>query len=383
MSAATLPMACVMGDMDLVRALGLARVPCAAVAKPGAAPRGSRFVRSSLPWVDAWEDPGAMLEVLLAFAATQPLPPVLFYEEDRGLLLVSRNRERLAGAFRFVLADAELVEDLVDKSRFQRLAERLALPVPASRRLDPATLSGAADVDLRFPLIVKPLTRRPERWDPIAGGAKALQVETMGELRTLWPRLVDAGVSVLAQERVPGSEARIESYHVYVDALGKVAGEFTGRKIRTYPQVYGDSTALVITDDPGVRALGRELVERLGLRGVAKFDFKRGPDGRLHLLEVNPRFTLWSHPGAVAGVNLPELVYRDLVGLPRRAARPARAGVRWCRVWRDHAAARDAGVSTAAWLRWVLTCEAKCAMAWDDPVPVLYAGLWRCLHRHG
>jgi D-aspartate ligase len=230
---------------------------------------------------------------------------------------------------------------------------------------------------------VKPLTRRPDRWDPIAGGAKALQVETMGELRTLWPRLVDAGVSVLVQERVPGPEARIESYHVYVDALGRVAGEFTGRKIRTYPHVYGDSTALVITDDPGVRALGRELVERLGLRGVAKFDFKRGPDGRLHLLEVNPRFTLWSHPGAVAGVNLPELVYRDLVGLPRRAAGPARAGVRWCRVWRDRAAARDAGVSTAAWLRWVLACEAKCAMAWDDPVPVLYAGLWRCLHRHG
>ena len=59
-----------------------------------------------------------------------------------------------------------------------------------------------------------------------------------------------------------------------------------------------------------LRELGRTLVQRLGLRGVAKFDFKRAADGRLFLLEVNPRFNLWHHPGALAGVNLPALVFR-------------------------------------------------------------------------
>ena len=43
----------------------------------------------------------------------------------------------------------------------------------------------------------------------------------------------------------------------------------------------------------------------LGLRGVAKLDFKRTAAGELVLLEVNPRFNLWHLPGAVAGVNLP------------------------------------------------------------------------------
>jgi len=50
-----------------------------------------------------------------------------------------------------------------------------------------------------------------------------------------------------------------------------------------------------------VRRLGRELTERVGLRGFAKFDFKRDPDGRLWLLQVNPRFNLWHHVGADAG----------------------------------------------------------------------------------
>src|SRR5215831_6788909 len=95
-------------------------------------------------------------------ASAQPERPVLFYEEDAQLLLVSRYRERLAQAFRFVVADAALVEDLVDKARFQDLAERLHLPVPPARRFEPAGAK-PADLGLRFPLIIKPLTRL-ERW---------------------------------------------------------------------------------------------------------------------------------------------------------------------------------------------------------------------------
>ena len=45
-----------------------------------------------------------------------------------------------------------------------------------------------------------------------------------------------------------------------------------------------------------------------------KLDFKqREATGGLYLLEANPRFNLWHHAGAVAGVNLPLLVYRDPV----------------------------------------------------------------------
>ena len=142
-------------------------------------------------------------------------------------------------------------------------------------------------------------------------------------LAALVPRLAAGDVAVALQELVPGPETAIESYHVYVGAQGETVGEFTGRKIRTVPAAYGHSTALQITEAADVAALGRELVRRLGLRGVAKLDFKRAPSGELFLLEINARFNLWHHPGAVAGVNLPALVYGDLVGLPRGA--PPRA----------------------------------------------------------
>jgi len=373
------PLACVLGDADLLRALGIAGIPCVVAAAPGEPARYSRFARVVLDWADAWDRPEALLESLERFGAAQSTRPVLFYEEDRELLLVSRSRERLRRHFRFVVPAAELVEDLVDKGRFQALAQRLDLPVPAARVLDPR--ADSVPLDLPLPLVLKPLVRRGDQWDPIAGGAKALRVDSPLALASLWPRLAAARITVVLQELIPGPETCIESYHVYVDEHGETVGEFTGRKLRTWPLSHGDSTALVITDAPDVTALGREVVRRLGLVGVAKFDFKRAPDGRLYLLEVNPRFTLWHHLGARAGVNIPAQVYADLAGLPRAAMRQARAGARWCKPWDDVRAARAAGISFLRWLPWALSCEATRVVAWDDPMPFIRGVLWRVMSR--
>lgn len=374
-------LACVLGDMDLVRPLGLAGVRCAVVGAPGGATAHSRFTERTIPWEGGCDD--ALVDRLLRFGAAQPDKPVLYMEEDAQLLMVSRHRDRLAAVFRFAIADGDLVETLVDKGRFQALAERLDLPVPRTRRLRPLPGSEAPDLDLRYPVIVKPLTRRPP-WDEIEGLGKAIRLEGPEELRALWPRLIPVGIDLLAQELIPGPETRIESHHVYIDAGGNVAGEFTGRKIRTYPVDYGHSTALTITDIDGegadVAALGRGIAARIGLTGVAKFDFKRDPDGRLHLLEINPRFNLWHHLGAVAGVNLPALVHADLTGRPRPAPAKARPGACWCHISKDRLAARDSGLSTARWLAWVARCEAK-AITPDDPMPFLRPKLDRLLAR--
>lgn len=369
--------ALVLGDADLVRALGLAGIPSSVVAPPGSASRFSRSTTSALPWIDPWDQAGALVDALVAWGLTQAEPPVLFYQEDRSLLLVSQFREQLRRAFRFVIPEHTLVEQLVDKHRFQELAARLGLDVPAARAINPADEPMPAGDEFTFPVIVKPITRRNDRWQQIASEGKALQVDSYAALAVLWPRLAAAHASVLVQSLVPGPESCIESYHTYVGERGEIVAEFTGKKIRTWPAAYGDTTALEITELPDVEAQGREAVGRLGLRGVAKLDFKRAPDGRLFLLEVNPRFTLWHHPGAQAGVNIPALVYGDLTGRARGEPVRARSGVRWCKVWSDRSAARADGVSLFRWLPWVLGCEAKSAFALDDPMPLLGAALWR------
>lgn len=370
------PLACVIADTDVVRPLGLAGIRCACVAEREWAPAWSRYTVERIEWADSWDAPDELLRSLLAFAERQSEPAPLFVQQDRDLLLASREREALGQAFRLLLADAETIEDCVDKARFGELAARVGLPVPRSAPVSPREGSDPPELALDFPIVLKPVTRREARWRPYNQGHKAIQAGSRRELEDAWPRLVAIGVELVAQELVPGGEERIESYHAYVDERGEVAGEFTGRKLRTLPPRFGDTTALEITDAGDVRELGRDCIARLRLKGVAKLDFKRTPAGELRLLEVNPRFNLWHHPGAIAGVNLPALAYADLTGAPRPPTSRARPGITWSMPWDDWRAARATGLSRRQWLAWQARCDTWHVIAPSDPMPFVRTILW-------
>lgn len=374
------PLALVMGDVDMVRALGLAGIGAAFFGPDDEPARLSRHVRAQLPWIDPWDEQEELVEALLAFARAQPEPPVLLPQTDATLLLASRHRDRLSEGFRLALADAELVEGLVDKGRFQALAAEHALPVPPAQRLRPVPGGPPPALEVPFPLVVKPLTRTPG-WTQLAGSSKALHVLDGDGLAAAWPELSELPTELLAQQLISGPESRIESFHVYVDPRGEIAGSFTGRKIRTFPVDYGHSTAVEIVALPDVAQLGREVVARLALKGVAKLDFKRDDAGRLHLLEINPRVNLWHYPGALAGVNLPALMYADLTGRERPPVSARPRELAWVDPLQDMRAARAWGVSPWAWLRFLAGCRAICGLAWADPAPFLRGKLWGAVWR--
>lgn len=360
--------ALVLGDIDLVRPLALAGIRSASVAVAADPTRFSRYVEPVAIWdPDATND--ALVDTLVAWGAAQRERPVLYYQWDGHLRFVSDHRARLGAAFRFVIDDAARIDALIDKERFLALAERLHLPTPPARALHPATATPRDARALGYPLLVKPVARTDDRWKHFARLGKAYRVGSEAELAQLWPQLVAFDRPVLVQRLVPGPESCIESYHVFAPAPGEIAAEFTGRKVRTTPAAYGATTALTITDAPDLVATGREVIGALGLTGVAKLDFKRAPDGRLYLLEVNPRFNLWHHPGAVAGVNIPALVYDYLDGVALPAPAHARAGVTWCSPY-DVASARRPRELLER-LRFGARCEAKAIWARDDPLPLL------------
>lgn len=385
------PLACVIGDLDLIRPLGLAGISSAVVTKGSAPPRFSRFAHTWIRWEPPEDSTDSLVKSLLEFGRAQEDPPVLFYQDDPEMLAISRHRDALGEVFRFLMPDEDLIESLGDKSRFSALSERAGLPVPKSAYLAAGEPAPPGLRDLGLPVIVKPAHRAHE-WGRISGRQKALVLSDHDELESLRRDTSRAGIDLVAQQHIAGPESRIESYHAYVDEHAEIAGEFTGEKIRTHPPSCGYSTAVRITATTDVAELGRSCLQRIGLRGVAKVDFKRDAEGRLWLLEVNPRFNLWHHPGAAAGVNLPALVYADLVGRPRGAPPHARAGVTWCSLRTDNWARREAGIGIRPWLRWAARSDVKWTLAWDDPMPLL-AGIfgrrvreraqaWRSGHRH-
>jgi D-aspartate ligase len=370
------PMAIVLGGrggIDVLRALSMVDAPCGVVTSKGDPARRSRYARKVLAW--DWMQPmgghdAGLADRLVRFGRAQAEPPVLIYCDDQPLVFVSRHRDRLAEAFRFVVPDADLVEALTDKARFCVLAGTKGLPVPATCVLRTELPEPPAEIDtLPFPVIVKPTVRDDSWFAAVHSDSKAVRIATNEKLLEFWPRLRFLSGPAIAQQCIDGPETAILSYHVYVDDGARTAGEFTGKKIRTLPAEYGHTTALTITDDPDVAQLGRHITRTLGLRGVAKLDFKRAPDGHLYLLEINARFTLWNHAGARAGVNLPGMVYADLIGRPRPPKTALRAGLSWVHP-KDLVAARRDGISVARWLWWASRSPAKSIWRWDDPLPL-------------
>ncbi|HUF04325.1 MAG TPA: hypothetical protein VMM38_09130 [Aridibacter sp.] len=81
------------------------------------------------------------MESLIEFGSTKAEKPILFYESDADLVMISQSRERLSKFYRFVIPESETAEIFVDKVRFLVLSRDVGLPVPE-------TVFSSADIEL-------------------------------------------------------------------------------------------------------------------------------------------------------------------------------------------------------------------------------------------
>ncbi len=310
-----------------------------------------------------------------ALAARHGAPLPLFYDNDDRLALVQDYRAALAPHFALLLNEPALADALLEKSRFQGLAESCGLPVP--RRLDWDRLAAE-----RGPVLVKPRTRTA--WDQssvrlqLFGGAGKARVFASGREARADPLVAQLAAQLAFQEYVPGGDDAIWSFHGFAAPGGEVLEWFVGRKIRTFPALTGDSAYLRLARDERLVALGRRIAAPLGLAGVFKMDFKRSSaNGRFYLFEINTRFNLWHYLGAKNGVNLPQVAYEFMVKkkYPERATAATR--YRWVDLQYDWQAFRElkarGRIGAAQWL-WSLAQAPKVydLFAWDDPAPFLH-----------
>jgi predicted ATP-grasp superfamily ATP-dependent carboligase len=372
------PPVVLLGGLNIVRALGLAGIPVIIASSERRTPSmASRYCAGSLelpPIVqrEAWVD--ALVHAGRRLAALHGAPVPLFYDNDDRLAMVQKYRAALAPHFAFLLNQPALDEALLDKARFQELAERRGLPVP--RRIDREALGREPG-----PVLIKPKTRTA--WDDssvrlkLFGGEGKARVFANGREAGEHPLVRQLCGQLSFQEYVPGGDDAIWSFHGFAAPGGEVLAGFVGRKIRTFPALTGDSSYLRLAHDRDVEALGRDIAARLQLSGVFKMDFKRSAQsGCCHLLEINTRFNLWHYLGARNGVNLPRVAYDYLTAgkLPQPSV--ARTRYRWLCMrydWLAYKELRSRGaLNAAAWL-WSLAQAPKVydLFAWSDPLPFL------------
>jgi D-aspartate ligase len=363
-----------LGGLNVVRALGLARIPVIIASSARRTPAmASRYCAGviDLPPIT---DREAVVETLLRAAPRFGGRAPLFYDNDDSLALVQDYRAALAPHYGLLLNPAELGDALLEKSRFQEFAERHGLPVP--RRIEWQALDAE-----RGPVLVKPKTRTA--WDhssirlQLFGGAGKARIFANGAQAHANPLAAQLAAQLSFQEYVPGGDDSIWSLHGFAAPGGELLEWFVGRKIRTYPALTGDSSYLRLAREERLVALGREIAQRIGLTGIFKMDFKRSTaSGRYYLLEINTRFNLWHYLGACSGVNLPRVAYDFLTKAERPVHTEARTDHRWLCLHYDWRAFKEArrkgGLTLPAWLASLAHLPMIYDLfSWSDPKPFL------------
>ncbi len=344
----------------------------------------SRYCQQKIIIDSSGKDRGRIVDKLLEMGKKFKEKPVLLYGDDNMLLLISRNRESLAKFYRFLMPAPESVEDFVDKTRFNSMANRLDLPVPETVLSSQVKDTAGVKKHLSPPYLLKPnshvgwhqsaVVREETKGQP-QKGLLANSDEDLERIFCLMKRFTD---DFVVQEFIPGGEDLIYSFHAYYNSESEPLAYYVGKKIRTYPRIGGESCYLELVKEPEIVHLGMDILKRLKFVGPVKVDFKKDVRrNKFYLLEVNARFNLWHYLGSVCGINIPKLAYEDLTGRHVTLQKDYRIGIKWLAFGMDFRAFiksyRPSG--ELSWIEWLMSLRGKkiySFFAWRDPGPFLF-----------
>jgi predicted ATP-grasp superfamily ATP-dependent carboligase len=316
-----------------------------------------------------------LLGVLVDLARRLPWRGVLFPANDEFTRFVSAYRDDLAPFFELQLPTHDVVEQLADKWRFHHLAARHGIEAPAAFCPSSEAEIAALDGKIAFPCVVKPV--RTSMWKG-SGAGKALMASSLEEVVEAWRRLSREPGDFLVQELIPGSEDRSYLYVAYYDRTGAPAVELTMRKIRQHPPIFGTACITETVREPAVVELSRTLLRGIDYRGIVDVEFKRDPrDGRLKIIEVNPRVGLQHKLATAAGADLLLAAYEDQTGAAVSGSRRDRTAdrLKWIEVSREIESAyhhvRSGDLTLPAWLRSLRGPRTYATWDWRDPMPFL------------
>lgn len=316
------------------------------------------------------------LALLTSLGPELPRKAVLFPCQDKHVLLVSRHRRLLEAWYHIVLPDSEVVEMMVDKTRFYRYAQEQGLPLPSTYFLGDRADAEHAARQIDYPCVLKP----PHRFGSWLRHTdrKVFKCHDPEELLAHYDRCRSWSDLLIAQTWISGGDDDHYSCNCYFDATSEPLVSFTTRKLRQWPPGTGQGCLSVECRDDEVLRVTLELFRGVGWVGLAYLEMKRDDrSGRTLIVEPNlGRPTGRSASAEAAGVELLYTMYCDALGWPLPANRTQHfRGVKWIHLVRDLQSAlfywRRGELGLRQWWRSLQGVRAYAYFSWRDPWPFL------------
>lgn len=287
-----------------------------------------------------YEEPSKYLKFLLKvgekFNNNQKKPP-LFVSDDNGLILVSKNHEKLSKYYNIAAPSWEVTENIVDKSLTYSFAESHGIQVPKTYLPQDEKDLKRISHEVHYPCLLKPAHTH------IFGPRykkKLFKITTQNELLHKYRWLINNNQKMIIQEEIIGPDENNYMLDTCMSFKSEPLGFITSRKIRQYPPIYGVGSFIKSVWAPKVANIGIKLLKELKFVGLANIDFKLDArTGKLVLLEVNGRAHTQISLSAHCGQNLPYTLYKDFIGIPQKPIDVSRCifktGEKWVHIMID------------------------------------------------
>lgn len=358
--------------LGIVRSLGRHGIPVVVIDDEPSISRFSRYTWRTVRVGDL-RDHARVAETVLAVGRRLDLRGwVLYPTRDEVVAAFSRHRAELASFYRVPTPEWETIRWAWDKRLTYRLAGDLGIATP--RTWSAADAGALAGLDVAFPVTLKPAIK--ERFI-YRTNIKALRADGPGELADAFRAAcaVIPAEEIILQEYIPGGGETQFSYCAFVGRDGPVATMLARRARQRPPEFARSSTYVETIEMPALEEPSRRLLAEIGYYGLVELEYKLDQrDGRLKLLDFNPRTWGYHSIGGRAGVDFPYLLFRDQL---KRAVTPCRArlGVSWVRMTTDLPTSLGEIVrgrlGLRAYVRSIGRIDSEAVFERDDPLPAV------------
>ncbi len=257
---------------------------------------------------------------------------VIFPNSDETVYIVSKYKDSLEEFYRIPTPGWEIIQNVYIKKNTYQLAEKNGIPIP--KTYYPGSLEELAELNLNYPAVIKP-SIRDHFYSKVK--IKAFRINNKQELIKTYEYVssIIEPSEVLIQEMIPGGPNHLYSF-CPLFKNGQVLTSITARRARQHPMDFGHaSTFAELVDIPEIRKIGEQFLRLINYYGFAEVEFMQDPrDGKYKLIEVNPRVWGWHTLAIASGIDLPYLLYQDMIGEEMKVGQPMN-NVKWVRLITD------------------------------------------------
>lgn len=285
------------------------------------------------------QHPEEWVQYMLDLARQLGGRPVIIPAADMFVSALGKHADRLKEAYIFSLASVAVQEALATKEKQYALAAANGFPIPRTVYVQsPQDLQNFI-ADARFPCLLKP--RHHREWEnlPVGNpmrGKKLMMTADAEEMERSYAAVADVTPSLMAQEVIVGGD---DAKYCYLSAYGEGSrrlGHGVVKEYRAYPLMFGSASVVEPVHDEEIATLCDNFLRSVGYVGICEIEVKRDArDGRVLLVEANPRFSGTGDTAIYMGVEVGWLHYLDLIGQEVIPVTTSRFGFRHITLRRD------------------------------------------------